>query len=130
MCPFVSRQVEASDIKFFSMAKCPDTPPLTDDRASEMEDIKESQEENYTHVYFYVTSDNEADPILTEKFPLFPTDLDISEELTYLLPRVCEVPHTSRPTHCPRINAHSLSFGQVFVIPDIPWLFLSPEGRV
>lgn len=59
---------------------------------SKMENDKDLDGEshmNYTHVFFYVTSEGEADANLTEKFPLFPTDLVISEDLTYLLPRVC-----------------------------------------
>lgn len=100
--------MEASDIKFFSMAECPDAPPPRDDLASEMEDEKglgaESQDENHTHVYFYVTSEGEADPKLTEKFPLFPADLVISEKLMYLLPRVCVAsslnPHTLPRQSC------------------------------
>lgn len=94
----IIRHVAASDIRFFSMAECPEAPALRDDLATTtMEDGNESQGENHTHVYFYVTSGDKADPGLTEKFPLFPTDLLISERLTYLLPRVCTVTHASHP---------------------------------
>ena len=91
--PSVSRQVESRDIKFFAMDECPPSPPFRDDlppghNDEDSPDAMIEEEENHTHVYFYVTSFGEVDPELTEKFPLFPTDLVISEELTYLVPRV------------------------------------------
>ncbi|KAG0715005.1 Tyrosine-protein phosphatase non-receptor type 7 [Chionoecetes opilio] len=86
------RQVAPEDITFFAMAECPSTPPPRDDLPPGHQDggslNAATPKENHTHVYFYVTSDGEADAALTEKFPLFPTDLAIREDLKYLVPRL------------------------------------------
>lgn len=57
-----------------------------EDKLNEMIDT-----EKMTNVYFYVTRSGKIDPYLTEQFPLFPTELEISEELAYLKPKVCFV---------------------------------------
>ncbi|KAK8389092.1 hypothetical protein O3P69_020815 [Scylla paramamosain] len=88
------RKVSPKDIRFFAMADCSSFPPSQNDQ-TEHEDAGSHdttmQEKNHTHIYFYVTSAGEVDRELTEKFPLFPTDLVISEDLKYLVPRVMQL---------------------------------------
>ncbi|XP_063857245.1 mucin-2-like isoform X2 [Scylla paramamosain] len=89
-----SVKVSPKDIRFFAMADCSSFPPSQNDQ-TEHEDAGSHdttmQEKNHTHIYFYVTSAGEVDRELTEKFPLFPTDLVISEDLKYLVPRVMQL---------------------------------------
>lgn len=109
LCSSASRKVSPSDITFFAMAECPSSPPSRDDLPEGGVNgdgkVARTQEENSTHVYFYVSSAGKVNPELTEKFPLFPTDLVISEKLTYLVPRVCifflntQTHNTQTPTH-------------------------------
>ncbi|KAK4292782.1 hypothetical protein Pmani_034474 [Petrolisthes manimaculis] len=83
--------VEPQDIKFFNMATCPPN------QSSQLEDLREDlpadtptpqPDLEETNVYFYVTTSGIMDPDLTEQFPRFPMDLDISDDLTYLRPKV------------------------------------------
>ncbi|XP_045135465.1 mucin-5AC-like isoform X4 [Portunus trituberculatus] len=86
-----SVKVMPKDIRYFAMADCPSF-PSSQDGQTRHEDAGTMQEKNHTHVYFYITSSSgEVDRELTEKFPLFPTDLVISEDLKYLVPRVMQL---------------------------------------
>ncbi|KAG7171070.1 Tyrosine-protein phosphatase non-receptor type 7-like [Homarus americanus] len=95
--------VEPRDIEFFNMPDCVTTKPSTEDHINHLpEDLSHSELESddkmnllldneKTNVYFYVTSSGKIDPELTEQFPLFPMDLEISEDLTYLKTKVSQL---------------------------------------
>lgn len=88
--------MKPQDIKFFNMAACPpdhqssqpedSSADLRDDMPDDTPTPQPDMEE--TNVYFYVTRSGVMDPDLTEQFPRFPMDLDISDDLTYLRPKV------------------------------------------
>ncbi|KAK8740194.1 hypothetical protein OTU49_003096 [Cherax quadricarinatus] len=77
--------VEPHEIEFFNMPDCSVHKP------SSVEHSHPQSEVNKTNVYFYVTSAGKINPNLTKQFPLFPMDIKISEDLTYLKPKVSQL---------------------------------------
>nr|XP_045593197.1 uncharacterized protein LOC123754903 isoform X5 [Procambarus clarkii] len=92
------RHVEPHDIEFFSKPDCAISKPLTEDRINRNRPQPETDEKlpslvdnEKTNVYFYVTSAGKINPNLTKQFPLFPMDLEISKNLTYLISKVSQL---------------------------------------
>ncbi|XP_068202693.1 mucin-2-like [Palaemon carinicauda] len=97
--------VSPSEIEFFNMPDCGMKTPSEDEHINlvhegvpdpEMdlgEKMNSSLDEldEVTSVYFYVTKSGKINPNLTEMFPLFPMDLEISENLTYLKGKVSQL---------------------------------------
>nr|XP_045593194.1 mucin-3A-like isoform X2 [Procambarus clarkii] len=90
--------VEPHDIEFFSKPDCAISKPLTEDRINRNRPQPETDEKlpslvdnEKTNVYFYVTSAGKINPNLTKQFPLFPMDLEISKNLTYLISKVSQL---------------------------------------
>ncbi|XP_071516231.1 uncharacterized protein [Panulirus ornatus] len=89
--------VEPHEIEFFNMPECDTTKPPTEDHINHFNEEIENrlnlleEDDEQTNVYFYVTSSGKLDPYLTEQFPLFPMDLEISEDLAYLKTKVSQL---------------------------------------
>lgn len=109
LAEWISRHMEdvdvsPHDITFFNMPDCKSVKPLTEDHLNQLpedptdpdQEAEDKLNEIYdlektTNVYFYVNRSGKIDPYLTEQFPLFPTELEISEELSYLKSKVTEL---------------------------------------
>lgn len=89
--------IEPHEIEFFNMPECDTTKPPTEDHINHFNEEIENrlnlleEDDEQTNVYFYVTSSGKLDPYLTEQFPLFPMDLEISEDLAYLKMKVSQL---------------------------------------
>ncbi|XP_064108895.1 uncharacterized protein LOC135217118 isoform X4 [Macrobrachium nipponense] len=97
--------VSPSEIEFFNMPDCGPKKPPGDEHINQVHGAVPDSEmdlggkvnsslgkqDEVTSVYFYVTRSGEINPNLTEMFPLFPKDLEISEELTYLRAKVSQL---------------------------------------
>ncbi|KAK7080770.1 hypothetical protein SK128_015480 [Halocaridina rubra] len=97
--------VQPSEIEFFNKPLCEMTQPSLEDPFNQLPDYEggfpgsvledkmnsTSDNKDMTNVYFYVTSSGKINPNLTENFPLFPMELDISEELIYLRAKVSQL---------------------------------------
>lgn len=97
--------VSPSEIEFFNMPNCGPKRPPGDEHINQVHGgVPDSEmdlggkvnsslgkQDEVTNVYFYVTRSGKINPNLTEMFPLFPMDLEISEDLTYLRAKVSQL---------------------------------------
>lgn len=95
--------VSPSEIEFFNMPQCGPSIPVSEEINHLSESLGGSkfefdeklntslENEEVTNVYFYVTRFGKINSNLTEEFPLFPMELEISEELTYLRAKVSQL---------------------------------------
>ncbi|XP_066954479.1 mucin-2 [Macrobrachium rosenbergii] len=93
------------EIEFFNMPNCGPKRPPGDEHINQVHGgVPDSEmdlggkvnsslgkQDEVTNVYFYVTRSGKINPNLTEMFPLFPMDLEISEDLTYLRAKVSQL---------------------------------------